>query len=153
MTFLLHIKLYKTNGLRWFLRRCDGRPRPVRDDARAVRREACACSSMRESQLPRRRIHRPSKEDFSCIAPSLRSDSDFCYFDTLPGWMRQVSGVLLVCEWSFGVWRERLHFGYGFGSIWTGAGNWSAFSCEDDGVGGGCSDSSESFGGCAGEPE
>src|SRR5580704_10131720 len=36
--------------------------------------------------------------------------------------------------------------GYGFGSIRSCAGNWSSFSCEDDGVGGGCRDSPESFG-------
>jgi hypothetical protein len=51
------------------------------------------------------------------------------------------------------VWRERLHFGYGFGSLWTGAGNRSAFSCEDDGGGGRCGDFSESFGGGEGETE
>src|SRR5713226_9712281 len=49
--------------------------------------------------------------------------------------------------------RKRLHFGYGFGSLWTSAGNWSAFSCEDDGVGGGCGDSPESFHRGKGESE
>jgi hypothetical protein len=42
---------------------------------------------------------------------------------------------------------------YGFGSVWTGAGNWSAFGREDDGVSGGCGDVSESFGGGQGETE
>src|ERR1700686_3107718 len=44
-------------------------------------------------------------------------------------------------------------FGDGFGSRWAGAGNWSAFSGEDDGVGGGGGDSPESFRGGKGEGE
>ena len=42
---------------------------------------------------------------------------------------------------------------YGFGSLWTGAGNWSAFSGEDDDVGGGCGYFSEPFGGGKGRAE
>jgi hypothetical protein len=94
--------------LRWFRRRCDGRPRPVRGDARGVRREACACCSILKSRLPRRRIHPPSKEHFSCVAPLSRSDFDLpgtamrlLILRSDPamhfaGWMRQSSDVLLV---------------------------------------------------------
>jgi hypothetical protein len=57
--------------------------------------------------------------------------------------------LILMCCWFVNgvsrLWRERLHFGYGFGSIRSRAGNWSSFGCEDDGVGGGCGDSPESF--------
>src|SRR5260370_25676034 len=69
MTFLLDTKLYRTMGLSWVRRRCDGRPRPLRDGERAVRREACACGSIPEGQLPLRRIHRPSKEHSSLRCP------------------------------------------------------------------------------------
>jgi len=78
----------------------------------------------------------------------------FWYYDA-PGWLDAVklwcvAGLLQELSQAR---RERLHFGYGFGSIWTGAGNWSAFSCEDDGVGGGCGDFSESFGWGKGKTE
>jgi hypothetical protein len=68
--------------------------------------------------------------------------------------MRRSSDVLLVCEWRLSrVWGNGYTLRYGFGSLWTGAGNWSAFSCEDDGVGGGCGYFSESFCGGKGRAE
>ena len=153
MTFLLDAKLYKTMGLSWFRLRCDGRPRPLRDGARAVRREGCAWSSMPESQLPRRRIRPPSKEYSSCVAPLCVRIRISVTTMRLAGWMRRGSDVLLVMNGGFAGVAGTATLWYGFGSLWTGAGNWSAFSCEDDGVGGGCGDFSESFGWGKGKTE
>jgi hypothetical protein len=95
------------------------------------------------------------KNIFHCVAPSLRSDCDLSGIAMhLGGWMRQCSGALLVSRGGFrGCGGNGYTLGYGFGSVWTGAGNRSAFGREDDGVGGGCGDLSESFGGGQGETE
>jgi hypothetical protein len=101
------------------------------------------------------------KNIFHCVAPSWRPDCDLsgiaiCLLVVrmrLGGWMRQCSGALLVGVELSGCGGNGYTLGYGFGSIRSCAGNWSAFGREDDGVGGGCGDSSESFRGGEGERE
>jgi hypothetical protein len=79
----LCIKLW---DLHWVRRRYDGRPRLVRDGAPSVRRGACACSSIAETRLPRRRIHPLSKEHFSLRCPFFpSSDLIFVSSDALAG--------------------------------------------------------------------
>ncbi len=53
---------------------------------------------------------------------------------------RSLAGVTFVLE------RETLHCGYGFGTVWTSAGDWNATGSEDAGVGGGCCEGTESGG-------
>jgi hypothetical protein len=154
MTFLLQIKLYKTKGLKRFRRWCGGRPRPFRGGGRGVRRAGCGWDSRPGNPPLLRKIHQPSKIHFSLRYPFLMWLRSTC-----PDATRGLdAGTILMCCWFVnGEFRGRggngYTLGYGFGSLWTGVGNWSAFGCEDDGVCGGCSDSSESVGGCAGGPE
>ena len=141
-------------GLKWFRRWCGGRPRPFRGGGREVRRAGCGWDSRPENRPLLRRIHQPSKRHFSLRCPLFVMASIYVL---RCGWWVGCGKILMCCWFVNGGFRglggNSYTLGYGFGSLWTGAGNWSAFSCEDDGVGGGCSDSSESFGGCAGEPE
>src|SRR3982075_2517124 len=82
-------------GLRWFRQRYDGRPRPFPDGARAIRREACACGSIPEILLLRRRV-RPSSKEHSSLLPLRVLIS---IFPRLRCAWRVGCGEVLMCCW------------------------------------------------------
>jgi hypothetical protein len=142
--------LFKTMGEQF-----DGR-RPL-----AVPYEKAGCRGAESADHP--------KNIFHCAGPSFAFGIDLPGIATrwlvllilrpdpathFAGWMRRSSDALPVCG---GGYRRcggnGYTLGYGFGSIRSCAWDWSAFSCEDGGVGSGCSDSSQSLRGGKGEAE